>query len=216
MDSSSEEEEEVSSKRKHESDSSSGESSGEESAKQKKKKSRLSRKSEKRKSEKSVRKAKRKTVEKVKVSCGAGSDEHRAQRWKEYQESGGEWSKERWDKVYDVNMVKASKAHEAVNAYHKKVGWGKREVTVKVEPGIYRRLDIADEDGKKAIEHKTGYISLSEEIQWEIDRDADLVKQGWDITWHFQKDKSKPYSGPTFPLEVELGLKGIKVTTEEV
>lgn len=49
-----------------------------------------------------------------------------------------------------------------------------------------RRLDVADVVSKRAIEHKTGYITKKPEINWEITRDKELVKQGWDITWHFE------------------------------
>jgi hypothetical protein len=66
------------------------------------------------------------------------------------------------------------------------------EVTVDVEPGVSRRLDIADVDAKKAIEHKTGYISLDEDIKWELERDKKLVEKGWNITWHFEGTASKP------------------------
>ncbi len=55
-------------------------------------------------------------------TSGPGSEEHRAQRWKEYQERGGTWSKERWDKQYDVNMQQANKAHKAVADYRKANG----------------------------------------------------------------------------------------------
>ncbi|MBH8609262.1 hypothetical protein [Thermoactinomyces sp. CICC 10521] len=130
----------------------------------------------------------------------AGTVEHKAQRWKEYKESGGDWDYERWSKVYDLNMNRAKNANKAMDEFHKKLGWGQREVTVMAD-GHLRRLDIADKALKKGIEHKTravsdgkGYFYLSEEIKWEIQRDEYLVhEEGWDITWVFENaDASEP------------------------
>lgn len=74
-----------------------------------------------------------------------------------------------------------------------RIGWGESEVRVTVN-GETRVLDIADESTQRAIEHKTrtsdgpraGYFTATEEIRWEIERDALLVEQGWDITWVFE------------------------------
>lgn len=59
-------------------------------------------------------------------------------------------------------------------------------------PLFDRRLDIADVDDFKAIEHKTGYQSRTEDVRWELERDAQLVKQGWDIEWVFKDTASQP------------------------
>jgi hypothetical protein len=144
----------------------------------------------------------------------AGSAAHKKQRWKEYE---GDWEYERWSNVYDSNMDKASKSREAVEAYQAELGWGELEVTVDVEDDVRRRIDIADEESspKRAIEHKTGYICLSEAIQSEVDRDAELVKQGWDYTWHFERDASR-LSGPSAPLVEALTEAGIKITYKDV
>ena len=145
----------------------------------------------------------------VTVRPEAGTPEHKALRWEEYQAKNADNPKalkyETWSKIYDVNMQQARKSNLAVQAYQKKIGWGKTEVTVEVEPGVSRRLDIADVDAKKAIEHKTGYISLDEDIKWELERDKKLVQQGWNITWHFEGTASKP-------LLRELLAAGINVT----
>lgn len=136
-----------------------------------------------------AKKAKARAASKVTGLC-AGSAAHKAQRWKEYK---GTWDYARWEKMYELNMVRAKTANKAVDTYHKKLGWGKREVTVQIK-GESRRLDIADKKStpKRGVEHKTGYITLSEDIRWEVERDAELVKQGWDIEWHFEGTASKP------------------------
>jgi len=137
-----------------------------------------------------------------------GSPEHRAQRWKEYLErkkDAGEkpWKKDRWDKTYDVNMKQAAKANKAMDTYHGKVGWGKREVTVEID-GVKRRLDIADPKKKKGIEHKTGYQTANETNLAEIVRDAALMKKKkWKIEWVFDG------ATPSKPLLAELSKHGI-------
>ncbi|SFX78138.1 hypothetical protein SAMN04487866_12510 [Thermoactinomyces sp. DSM 45891] len=129
-----------------------------------------------------------------------GSPSHKAQRWEEYKDRDGEWSYDRWSKTYDLNMEKARSANQAMDAFHERLGWGDREVTIDAN-GQARRLDIADKSLKKGIEHKTrtieegrGYFSLSDHIESEVVRDAYLVKeQNWHITWVFENaDASKP------------------------
>jgi hypothetical protein len=92
-------------------------------------------------------------------------------------------------------MTRASKAHAAVDDYHKKIGWGQRELTVDVNvDGIDypRRLDIGDADLLKGIEHKTGYQTASKSNLWEVKRDQILVDNyGWDIEWVIKDRVSK-------------------------
>ena len=144
-----------------------------------------------------------------KIKPEAGTPEHKTLRWQEYEtKNAGNTKKlsyETWSKIYDVNMQQANKSNVAVKAYQQKLGWGKTEVTVEVEPGVNRRLDIADVKAKKAVEHKTGYTSLDEDIKWEVTRDKKLVEQGWKITWHFEGTASKP-------LIEALKIAGITVT----
>jgi hypothetical protein len=54
-----------------------------------------------------------------------GSVLHKAERWKEYLDSGGQWNYTRWSNVYDSNMTKAVNAHKAVDDYHSTLGWGR-------------------------------------------------------------------------------------------
>ena len=113
-----------------------------------------------------------------------GSPEHRAQRWAEYQARNGELTYEQWSRVYEKNMTRATQANAVVDAYHQRLGWGRREVTIDVE-GVPRRLDIADAATRRAREVKGGYQSLRPETQWEILRDQILREKGWDVRWHF-------------------------------
>ncbi|OYD07741.1 hypothetical protein [Paludifilum halophilum] len=140
-----------------------------------------------------------------------GTPEHKAQRWEEYKESGGTWDYEHWSKNYDNNIHRAKKSEKAMNDYWERIGWGEREVDITIN-GHTRVLDIADVGVQKGIEHKTrtgtsprsGYFSLTEEIRWEIKRDAMLVKDDWDITWVFEDAKA---SKPLLEALEEAGIK---------
>ncbi|HTV22609.1 MAG TPA: polymorphic toxin-type HINT domain-containing protein, partial [Polyangiaceae bacterium] len=122
---------------------------------------------------------------------GAGSPEHKAQRWKEYQERGGQWDYDRWSKTYENNMERARNAARAEEAYRDRLGWGRTQVTVRVE-GVDRRLDIADVATQRGVEVKTGAQYATQENLWEIARDEVLREQGWDIRWHFEGHVSQP------------------------
>jgi len=121
----------------------------------------------------------------------AGSDDHKALRWKEYQEGGGCWSYSRWSNVYEQNMIRARIANRIVDDIHSRLGWGRREVTVNVH-GVPRRLDVADVATRRAVEVKTGYVTLNAEIRSQLARDAALRIQGWSIWWHFVGTASQP------------------------
>lgn len=82
-----------------------------------------------------------------------------------------------------------------MDAYRDKIGWGTREVTVDVEIDgkvVKRRLNIADEANQIGIEHKRGYQSLTEANKSELLRDAELMKDDWEIEWVFEGKASKP------------------------
>uniref|UniRef100_UPI0025C14ABF hypothetical protein n=1 Tax=Deinococcus sp. TaxID=47478 RepID=UPI0025C14ABF len=114
----------------------------------------------------------------------AGTPEHKAARWELNQLEGGPWTYDHWSKVYEANILKAKKSNAGVAAYQKTLGWGEVEVTVDAG-GSPRRLDIADIKTQKAVEVKeysTGYITHAADIASEIERDAILVSEGWDIT----------------------------------
>ncbi|MEA1677283.1 hypothetical protein [Nitrospirillum sp. BR 11163] len=143
-----------------------------------------------------------------KAKLTAGSDTHKAQRWQEYQDNGGTWNYDRWSNVYDANMTRASAANAAVDAYHKTLGWGEREVTVpSVVDGVEypRRLDIADVAAQRGIEYKTGYQTATQDNLWEVARDKSLADEGWDIQWVFRDKASQP-------LKDALTDAGIKYT----
>jgi hypothetical protein len=116
----------------------------------------------------------------------AGSDPHKKIRREMYELVGGDLPYPTWEKVYTANVERATKANVEVKAEHDRLGWGKTEQTVDVGKLGPRRLDIANVSGRRGVEvkaYETGKIYASEDIVWEVDRDAALVKRGWKITW---------------------------------
>jgi hypothetical protein len=137
-----------------------------------------------------------------------GSEPHKQTRREMYELIGGDMPYESWEKVYDSNVQRARKANAVVAAEHTRLGWGETEQTVPVGRDEVRRLDIADKKTQKGVEvkaYETGYISASEDIVWEVERDAKLVKRGWQITWLLIDTQ------PSGPLLKQLRDAGITV-----
>ena len=104
-------------------------------------------------------------------------------------------------------MVKAIKANAGVNDYHKAIGWGKTEQTIKLS-GKNRRLDIADVEAQKGIEFKeysSGRVYNSGDVKTEVLLDKKLVDTGWDIKWVFKG------CSPSGPLEKSLKTAEIDI-----
>ncbi|MFK8302002.1 Hint domain-containing protein [Capnocytophaga stomatis] len=142
----------------------------------------------------------------------AGTPEHKAQRWESYQRRQKKKGKpiksyEEWSNRYEANIKNPKKGKKSADEYHNKIGWGEREVPVKIdesgnivksEKGIpQRRLDIADIESKKAIEVKDysrKNLSYSDDkIKKEIEFDKKMVEKEWDVEWVFiDRGPSKP------------------------
>jgi len=140
---------------------------------------------------KGLSKAKQKQYAELRAKLRAlepGTEPHKKIRREMYELIGGDLPYESWEKVYESNVDRANKANASVAAEHQRLGWGKPEQTIDLGRGEVRRLDIADKNPKvrKGIEvkaYESGYIAASEDIVWEVERDAKLVRRGWDITW---------------------------------
>jgi hypothetical protein len=142
-----------------------------------------------------------------------GSAEHKAARWEKYQQQHPEskMTYEEWSNRYDANIKNANKGNTAADEYQSKIGWGDREVRMKFDENgnpievkkgqETRNLDIADAEGKKAVEVKdysSKKVPYNSEIQSELAFDKELAKKGWDVEWVFT-DK-----GPSAGLEQAL------------
>jgi uncharacterized protein DUF4157 len=136
----------------------------------------------------------------------AGTDQHKAVRREMYELIGGDLPYAIWEKVYAANVERATKASAVVTAEQQRLGWGKTEQTVKVGKDEVRRLDIADLKTRKGVEvkaYETGYISASEDIVWEVERDASLVNRGWKIKWVLIDTEP---SGPLLAMLLDAGI----------
>jgi hypothetical protein len=125
----------------------------------------------------------------------ANTPDHKAERWLEYRSRGGDWTYERWSANYQQNMGRAARSHALVDAHRAQLGWGETQVVTQPfgPDGARRILDIAEETvdpltGQRrvlrAVEHKEGYITMSDAIRAEIDADRALVQQGSAIEWY--------------------------------
>jgi len=119
-----------------------------------------------------------------------GSAEHKADRWQRYQDRGGKKSYDQWSKQYDTNMrnyqhglAREAEYREAMNA---------TEGTVKT-PLTNRQIDILKADEMYAGQLKTGPVSLTKENALAIQKDAELVKRGWQVEHILEQGASKPY-----------------------
>ncbi len=120
----------------------------------------------------------------------AGTPEHKAQRWKDYKRAGGPWSYERWSKQYDTNMRNVTHGLSREGAYRQRMG-GVSE-TIKT-PYTNRQIDISIRDKGYLGQLKTGKVSLTEQAKIDIRKDADLVKQGYEVEYILEKGASKPF-----------------------
>jgi hypothetical protein len=117
--------------------------------------------------------------------------EHKADRWAQYKADKGAAAKDydAWSNLYNANMNKANVARQIEIDYMNSIGWGKHQVTVKAGNQT-RRLDIADETLKKAVEiksYETGKVYATEIIRGEVSADKFLVEmQNWKIEWVFK------------------------------
>jgi hypothetical protein len=115
-----------------------------------------------------------------------GSDSHKKVRREMYELIGGDLPYPTWEKIYASNVEKATQASAVVVAEQQRLGWGKTEQTVSTGRNEVRRLDIADIKSMKGVEvkaYETRKIYATDDIVWEVERDAKLIKLGWEITW---------------------------------
>jgi hypothetical protein len=119
-----------------------------------------------------------------------GTPEHRAARWKEYQERGGEWNYERWSRQYTNNMRNVSHGLERETEYRTAMGGVSQ--TFKT-PYTNRQVDIFVEEDNYMGQLKTGKESLTEENILAIKKDAWLVQEGNTVEHILEQGASEPY-----------------------
>jgi len=103
-----------------------------------------------------------------------------------------------------------AKAAKMMDRYRAELGWGQREYTPSGGT-TNRRFDIAEERNptfKRAIEHKTGYQTLTPQNLAEIERDKQLIAEGWNLVWAFVNGRGSK------PLQDELARAGIPWVVE--
>ena len=118
-----------------------------------------------------------------------GTPEHKAQRWKDYQaRDNASWSYERWSKQYDINMRNASYGLSRERKYREVFGGESRVLKTDF---TLRQIDIADGTSLKQL--KTGKVSLTKQAKIDIQKDAWLMDEGYDVEYILEKGASKPF-----------------------
>lgn len=129
-------------------------------------------------------------IKQSKKKLQPNTPEHKADRWKRYQEKGGEKSYDEWSKQYDINMRNYQHGAARELDYRKVMNAG--EGTLKTSY-TNRQIDILKKDEMYAGQLKTGPVSLTKENALAIQKDAALVKKGWQVEHILEKGASKPY-----------------------
>jgi hypothetical protein len=140
-----------------------------------------------------------------------GSKAHEDTRWDMYQLDHGELPKKSWEKVYRSNVERANRANEIVKAERARLRWPEKEYTIKLGKDEVRRLDLVDDSNPakmrgaevKAYAGETVY-NTKDNLS-EVERDATLVRRGWDMTWIFVGCE------PSSPLMSALLSAGINI-----
>lgn len=116
--------------------------------------------------------------------------EHKADRWERYKKRGGQKDYDAWSKQYDTNMKNYKYGLKREADY--RTALSAKEGTIKT-PLTNRQIDILKADEMYAGQLKTGPVSLTKENVLAIQKDAELVKRGWDVEHILEKGASKPY-----------------------
>lgn len=129
-------------------------------------------------------------IKKTKKKLQPNTPEHKADRWKRYQERGGQKSYGEWSKQYDTNMRNYQFGAARETDYRKAMDAS--EGTLKT-PFTNRQVDILKKKEMYAGQLKTGPVSLTKENIIAIQKDGALVKKGWQVEHILEKGASKPY-----------------------
>jgi RHS repeat-associated protein len=123
----------------------------------------------------------------------AGSEEHRTARWAEYQARGGKWSQERWNTQYEANMSNPRVGLDREALYREALGGENKIVQT---PYGQRQIDVMLARDRHMVQVKSGPESLTTTGRsantLAIQKDAWLVKQGYEVEWVLEKGGSKP------------------------
>ena len=125
----------------------------------------------------------------------AGSPEHKATRWAEYQAATATnpkaWPLERWEKQYEVNMRNASGGLAREGEY--RTAMNATSKTLKT-PLTYRQIDLYKEDEQYCGQLKTGKMSLNKQARlFDLPKDEQLVQSNFQVEYILEKGASKQF-----------------------
>ncbi len=145
----------------------------------------------------------------------AGTPEHKAARWADYQaRNAGDphmWDQARWEKQYDTNMENCSRGLRVEREYRQ--AFGATSETLKTSL-TFRQIDIFIEAQDYCGQLKTGKMNLTQQARlYDIPKDSELVKTGYQVEYILEQGASKPFlealntAGVTYKIGSQLPKK---------
>ena len=130
-----------------------------------------------------------------KGGLSAGSPEHKATRWAEYQAANATnpkaWTQARWEKQYETNMRNASGGLAREGEY--RTAMSATSKTLKT-PLTYRQIDMYKEDELYCGQLKTGKMSLNKQARlFDLPKDEQLVQSNFQVEYILEKGASKQF-----------------------
>ena len=131
---------------------------------------------------------------KGKAKLVANTPEHKAARWAEYQREHANdpkmWSEARWSKQYDTNMRNVKVGLGAEEEY--RLAFGGTSGTLKTA-FTNRQIDVYRPQEQYCGQLKTGKVSLSNQARIDLQKDADLIDNFFQVEYILEKGASKPF-----------------------
>ena len=119
-----------------------------------------------------------------------GTPERKADRWQRYKDRGGKKEYQQWSKQYDTNIRKNRRGLAREAEYRASMNGVSGRLKT---PLTNRQIDILKTDEMYAGQVKTGPVDLTKENVLAVQKDAELVKRGWQVEHILEQGASRPY-----------------------
>lgn len=121
----------------------------------------------------------------------AGTAEHKQDRWERYQKrANSQWDYARWSQQYDTNMNNCSVGLSREREYCQ--AWAGESKTLKTAFTL-RQIDIYRAEDDYCGQLKTGKVSLTAQAEIDLQKDADLVNNLYQVEYILEKGASKNF-----------------------
>ncbi|MBF9219808.1 type VI secretion system tube protein TssD [Hymenobacter ruricola] len=131
------------------------------------------------------------SVTQPKKKLVAGTAEHKQDRWERYQKrANSQWDYARWSQQYDTNMNNCSVGLSREREYCQ--AWAGESKTLKTAFTL-RQIDIYRAEDDYCGQLKTGKVSLTAQAEIDLQKDADLVNNLYQVEYILEKGASKNF-----------------------